>query len=159
MEEKIFQNEYTMSIKLIKEYVYQILCKKIIFIGYIIFIVGIILFFIFENEKSYIMLTAGCISGICALFTPIITVKQIEENSKRLNNGKIEKTYINFSNNIVMDEGKVHLEFEYNQIKQILETKNCIVLKSSEQSAILVLKEGFTTGKVEDFITFIKNNF
>ena len=91
MEEKIFQNEYTMSIKLIKEYVYQILCKKIIFIGYIIFIVGIILFFIFENEKSYIMLTAGCISGICALFTPIITVKQIEENSKRLNNGKIEK--------------------------------------------------------------------
>ncbi len=58
-----------------------------------------------------------------------------------------------------MDEGKVHLEFEYNQIKQILETKNFIVLKTSEQSAILVLKEGFTTGKVEDFITFIKNNF
>lgn len=157
MEEEIFQNEYTMTIKLIKEYVYKILCKKIIFMGYIIFVLGIILFFTFENQVVYAMITASFISVICALFTPIIAIKQIEETSKRLNNGKIEKTCIKFSNNIVMDEGKVHLEFEYNQIKQILETKNFIVLKTSEQSAILVFKEGFTIGKAEDFITFIKN--
>ena len=157
MEEKIFQNEYTLNINFIKEYVYHVLCKKMIFIGYIIFILGIILFFTMENQLSYVMITAGFVVGICALFTPIITVKQIEENSKRLNNGKIEKTYINFSDNVIMDEGKVHLEFEYNQIKQILETKNFIVLKTSEQSAILVFKEGFTIGKAEDFITFIKN--
>lgn len=38
MEEKNFQNEYTMTTKLIKEYVYKILCKKMIFMGYIIFV-------------------------------------------------------------------------------------------------------------------------
>lgn len=157
MEEKIFQNEYTMTDKLIKEYVYQILCKKIIFMGYIIFALGVILFFMLENEMSYIMITAGCISGVCALLAPIVTVKQIEENSKRLNNGKIEKTYVEFSNNIIMDEGKVHLEFEYNQVNKILETKNFIVLKTSSQSAILVFKEGFTTGNKEDFLKFVNN--
>ncbi len=157
MEERIFKNEYTMTDKLIKEYVYQILCKKIIFMGYIIFVLGVILFFLLENEMSYIMITTGFISGICALLTPIITVKQIEENSKRLNNGKIEKTYVEFSNNIIMNEGKVHLEFEYNQINKILETKYFIVLKTSNQSAILVFKEGFTTGNKEDFLKFVNN--
>lgn len=158
MEERIFQNEYTMNNKFIKEYVYQMLCKKIIFIGYLVFIIGIILFFVFDNEMSYMMLTAGCISGISALITPIINVKQIEENSKRLNNGKIEKTCVDFSNNIIMNEGKVHLEFEYNQITQMVETKNFIVLKTSSHSAILVFKEGFITGNKEDFLKFIGNN-
>lgn len=41
-----------MTDKLIKEYGYQILCKEIIFMGYIIFVLGVILFFILENELS-----------------------------------------------------------------------------------------------------------
>lgn len=157
MEEKIFQNEYIMTDKLIKEYVYQILCKKIIFNGYIIFVLGVISFFILENEISYVMLTAGCISGVTALLIPIITVKQLRENVKIFNNGKIEKNYIQFSNSIIMNEGKVHLEFEYNQINKISETKNFIVLKISSQSVILVFKEGFTIGNKEDFLKFINN--
>lgn len=157
MEEKIFQNEYTATDKLIKEYVYQILCKKIIFTGYIVFALGVILFFTLGTEMSYMVLTAGCISGVSAFLTPIITVKQLEENAKILNNGKIEKTYIQFSNNIIMNEGKVHLEFEYNQVNKILETKNFIVLKIGRQSAVLVFKEGFTTGNKEDFLTFVNN--
>ena len=59
--------------------------------------------------------------------------------------------------NIVMNEGKVHLEFEYSQIIKILQTKNFIVLKTSEQSAILVLKDGFLKGTESDFIKFIEN--
>lgn len=54
-----------------------------------------------------------------------------------------------------MNEGKVHLEFEYNQINKILETKDFIVLKTSSQSAILVFKEGFATGNKEDFFSLL----
>ena len=41
-----------------------------------------------ENQLSYIMISAGFIVGVCALLTPIITAKQIEEASKRFNNRK-----------------------------------------------------------------------
>lgn len=54
-----------------------------------------------------------------------------------------------------MDEGKVHLEFEYNQITKIVETKSFIVLRLSENSAILVLKDGFVKGTQEEFSKFI----
>lgn len=153
---EIFENEYTMDTKLYKEYVYNVLCKKTIIIGLIIAIIGI-LFFIFANEeKPYTILTASIISGVTAILIPIVTLKQLEETSKRLNNGKIEKTNVKFSNNIIMNEGKAHLEFEYNQIIKIVQTKKFIVLKTSEQSAILVLKNGFLKGNEKEFIRFIE---
>lgn len=153
---ELFENEYKMETKLYKEYVYNVLCKKTIIIGLIIMILGIFMFFVMDQDKSYVMLTAGIIAGVASIMTPILTVKQLEETEKRLNNGIIEKTNVKFSDNIVMNEGKVHLEFEYNQITKILQTKNFIVLKTSEHSAILVLKDGFLKGNESDFIKFIK---
>ena len=153
---ELFENEYKMETKLYKEYVYNVLCKKTIIIGLIIMILGIFMFFVMDQDKSYVMLTAGIIAGVASIMTPILTVKQLEETEKRLNNGILEKTNVKFSDNIVMNEGKVHLEFEYNQITNILQTKNFIVLKTSEQSAILVLKDGFLKGTEIEFLKFIE---
>lgn len=155
--DNFFENEYTMGTKLYKEYVYNILCKKTIIVGLLVTILGIILFFMINGGRSYIMITTAIIAGITTIFTPIITIKQLEETEKRLNNGKIEKTNIKFLDNIVMNEGKVHLEFEYNQISKVKETKNFIVLKTSGQSAILVLKSGFLKGNEHDFKKFLEN--
>ena len=153
---ELFENEYTMETNFFKEYVYNVLCKKTIIIGSIVSIIGI-LFFIFVDRKiTYIVLTAAIIAGVTSILTPIITTKQLEETEKRLNNGKIEKTNVKFLNNIVMNEGKAHLEFEYNQITKIVQTKNFIVLKTSEQSAILVFKNGFLKGNETDFMRFIE---
>lgn len=154
--DNLFENEYKMETKYYKEYVYNVLCKKTIIMGFIIALIGILFFFLTSSQNSYIVLTVAIIAFIFAILTPIITVKQLEETEKRLNNGSIEKTNIKFSNNIVMNEGKVHLEFEYGQITQIVYTKNFIVLKTSEQSAILVLKNGFLKGNETEFLKFIK---
>lgn len=148
-----FINEYKLNRKLIKEYVYNVLCKNIIISGYALTIISLILFFV---NKETLMLTISFISLITTILTPILTINQIEENSKKLNNEKIEKTIITFSNNIVMDEGKAHLEFDYKQIKKITETKNFLVLSLSKQSAILVLKQGFTKNDDQNFLKFIK---
>ena len=148
-----FINEYKLNRKLIKEYVYNVLCKNIIITGYALTIISLILFFV---NKETLMLTISFISLITTILTPILTINQIEENSKKLNNEKIEKTIITFSNNIVMDEGKAHLEFDYKQIKKITETKNFLVLSLSKQSAILVLKQGFTKNDNQNFLKFIK---
>ena len=148
-----FINEYKLNRKLIKEYVYNVLCKNIITSGYALTIISLILFFV---NKETLVLTISFISLITTILTPILTINQIEENSKKLNNEKIEKTIITFSNNIVMDEGKAHLEFDYKQIKKITETKNFLVLSLSKQSAILVLKQGFTKNDDQNFLKFIK---
>ena len=55
-----------------------------------------------------------------------------------------------------MNEGRVHFEFEYEQIKKIRETKNLIMLGLGKRSAILVYKSGFTEGTKEDFMKFIQ---
>lgn len=106
---ELFENEYKMENKLYKEYVYNVLCKKTIIIGSIIMILGIFMFFVMEQDKAYVMLTAGIIAGVASIMTPILVVKQLEETEKRLNNGIIEKANVKFSDNIVMNEGKVHL--------------------------------------------------
>lgn len=154
--DEIFENEYKMETKYFKEYVYNILCKKTIITGFIILLIGILFFFFTSSQNSYIVLTAAIIAFISAILTPIITIKQLEETGKRLNNGNLEKTNVKFSDNIVMNEGKVHLEFEYSQILKIVDTKNFIVLKTSEQSAILVFKNGFLIGNEAEFLKFIK---
>ncbi len=154
---ELFENEYTMETKFFKEYVYNILCKNHIIIGLMIAVIGMILFAFLDGEKSYIILVIAIISGAYSILIPIIATKQLEKTEATLNNGKIEKTNIKFQNNIVMNEGKVHLEIEYNQIIKIVQTKNFIVLKISENSAILVLKNGFLKGNKKDFIKFIEH--
>lgn len=153
---KTFENEYTMDKILIKEYVYNVLCKKMIISGLIIASIGILFFCLIHNQYAYIFLTISIIVFLFTIMLPRVTIKEFEKGGKRLNNGKIEKTNIKFSNNIIMNEGKVHLEFEYDQINKILETKNFIVLKIDEQSSILVFKNGFLKGNEKDFIKFIE---
>lgn len=153
--ENLFENEYLMERKYYKEYVLNVLCKKIIITGLLVMIFGFIFTVFVGLEDAKIVLTAAIIAGIASILTPVVTIKQLEDTEKRLNNGKIEKTKVIFSDNIVMDEGKVHLEFEYNQITKIIEIKSFIVLRLSENSAILVLKDGFVKGTQEEFSKFI----
>ena len=92
---------------------------------------------------------------VLTLIDPIIVVNNFMKNSKVLGNNKIQKTIVKFDENIVMDEGKIHLEFEYSQIKKISETKNFIILKLAKTSSILVYKNGFVEGTEKEFIEFI----
>lgn len=151
----MYKNEYTMNDKLIAEYVYSILCKNIIIAGAAIAILGFAMFTLIDGEMEYVMLFASCIALLCMAFGPLIMIKQLKDTSKRLNNGKIEKTIVEFNENIVMNEGKAHLEFEYNQIKKIKQTRHFIILMISNKSAILVLKDGFINGNRDKFIEFI----
>ena len=153
----MFKNEYTMDDKLITEYVFDILCKNIIIVGALLALFSFIIFLL--DTTSYIGLAVCLFSLFFMAFCPIIMIKNIKDSSKRLNNGKIEKTEVEFSNNIILNEGKVRLEFEYSQIKKIKQTKNFIVLMISNNSAILVLKDGFINGNKDDFLSFIRNKF
>lgn len=152
----MFKNEYTMNRKLIVEYVFKIFGTKTIIRGIFIFILGLLMYLIEGDSLGYVMLTCAIICLFTAVISSIIMIYNIENTSKRINNGKIEKTSVEFDNNIKMNEGKVHLEFEYSQVSKIVQTQNFIVLKLGKQSAILVYKNGFTEGSENEFIKFIE---
>ena len=153
----MFENEYTMNRKLTQEYVLNILCKKMAIIGICTFIGGTALYLLERNGFGYVMLTCAILSLILIIILPFVLINTIEKDSKRFNNGNIEKTCITFNDKIVMNEGNVHLEFEYSQIKKIMQTKNFIVLKTGEWTAILVYKLGFVKGSEGEFTKFINS--
>lgn len=153
----MFINEYTMNKQLYKEYVYQYLRKNIIIVNLILSL-GLFVesFFVYEDLYARcICLGAGVIIILATLVDPIIVVNNFIKNSKVLGSNKIQKTSVKFDENIVIDEGKIHLEFEYSQIKKISETKNFIILKLAKTSSILVYKNGFVEGTEKEFIEFI----
>ena len=151
----MFRNEYLMDKALIKEYVYRVLGKKMMIIGTLVFILCIIIFIFDEGDTKYLMLIVGLIGLLCSILSPILMRRTIEKASKRLNNGKLEKTVIEFGKKIKMTEGTAKLEFDYEQIRKIKYTKNFIVLRIEKDAAILVYRNGFKKGKEEDFIKFI----
>lgn len=153
----MFINEYTMNKQLYKEYVYQYLRKNIIIVNLILSL-GLFVesFFVYEDLYArYICLGVGVMVIVFTLIDQIIVVNNFMKNSKVLGNNKIQKTSVKFDENIVMDEGKNRLEFEYSQIKKISETKNFIILKLAKTSSILVYKNGFVEGTEKEFIEFI----
>ncbi len=153
----MFENEYTLNHSLIKEYVLKVIGKKSILMSVFLFVLGLIMFFVSNDHLKYSMLVCSFIGIFCAIGIPISLIKNIESSAKRLNNGKIEKTRVVFNDNITMDEGKVHLEFEYSQIEKVTETDNFVVLIIGKNASILVYKDGFTKGTKENFIVFINN--
>ena len=102
------------------------------------------------------LLIVGAFGLACAIFSPLLMMKTIEKASKNLNDGKVEKTVIEFGKKIKMTEGVLKLEFDYNQIKKIKYTKSFIVLRIEKDASILVYRNGFKKGKEKEFIKFIE---
>ena len=152
----MFKNEYTFDRKLIWEYVLKTVGIRMIVIGVLLFLVGIIMCPCYIGVMKRVTLLCSAYGLLYAIFMPMVVVRNVEASWKRLNNGKQEKTEVLFGDNIIMNEGRVHLEFEYEQIKKIRETKNLIMLGLGKSSAILVYKSGFTEGTKEDFMKFIQ---
>lgn len=153
----MFENHYLMNEKLYLEYVSKALYKKIIRLGVVLFILGVVLYYFnYSNDLRYSMLALIFVGLYTIVFVPVLYAKKLVEYSKKLNNGKIETTIVKFNEKIEMDEGLCHLEFDYSQIHDIMETKNFIVLRLTEYSSILVFKDGFINSNKEDFMKFIK---
>lgn len=151
----MFENEYLMDKRLLKEYVYNSIGKKYIINGFFVFITGLIMYLLIEINVRYVVLTCSLIGLYFAIFFPGILINSFEKTGRQLNNGKIEKTNIKFNTNILMKEGNVQMQYEYSQIKKISETKNFFVLSLGNESAILVHKEGFIKGNKENFLEYM----
>lgn len=102
----------------------------------------------------------GFIIGLLGIFLLpvfIIILSKLRYRQQTLMNGGNEvQEKIEFSEQInITSSTKSEVHFDYAQIKQICETKNLIILRSAYAVGMIVGKNNFTIGTLEDFRRFI----
>ena len=155
----MFENEYTMDRKLTTEYVNRQFGVKAFVIGISLAIIAFLEALISESkEGQFLMMILGAFLLAYPFIVKFIMVRRLEKASEVLHNGKKEKTQVIFNDeNIVLNEGKVHLEHSYEQMKKVIQSKNFIIIKTKAGGAVLVHKDGFVKGDKEAFLEFINN--
>jgi len=153
----MFKNKYTMNKELYREYCVSIFMKKILFVGVLMVVIAMLSVITSSGVYRGINICAATVLAVLCvtIFTYLPT--RLMDESMRIGGGKINETQVVFDKNIVMDEGKIHMEFEYAQVLKIFESKNFLALNIGKGSNILVKKDGFTEGTLEDFRSFIKD--
>jgi hypothetical protein len=122
----------------------------------------IILFAFFDALEGYLF---ACIRGFIlgllgVFFLPVFVgiLSKIRYRQQVLFNGGNEmQKRTDFSDQIrVTSSNKAETNFDYAQIKQIGETKHLIVLRTAHAVGIIIGKDSFTVGTLEDFRGFIR---
>lgn len=154
-----FENRYYSDKLMISEYVHKILCKRIYIMGAVVAPIALIMTGITLIRQDYI-LTA--VFGVCLfiliftiLITPPMTIRQMQEYDRKLNNGKKNEAIIQFGEKISISQGTFFLTIEYSQILKTYELRNSFVLMFTKNSGIIIDPNGFTIGDFSDFKEFI----
>ncbi len=152
----MFRNEYYFNEKVIKEYVYGVLFRKGLIMGAVIFVIGLALFFVYNTAARYFMLVMGILCMLSVVIIPVIYKNKLVKLTRDMHGGKEVITYVEFNEDeIVMTEGDDSYTFSYDELRSIKETKNIISVLTNASNAIIITKDGFTEGTLEDFRPFI----
>ena len=145
--------EYTITKELFKEYAYQIRYKWLLIVGSIAslanFILGIII-------GDFLIIFLSLILILLILSIPLIYVK-IHFHVNKVYFKNYSKSKLILKDSIILEEVNNHLEYSYDIIKSIKETKNLIVLCLPFTGALLISKEGMSLKEVNSLMDFIHN--
>lgn len=145
--------EYTITKELFKEYAYQIRYKWLLIVGSIAslanFILGII-------TGDFLIIFLSLILILLILSIPLICVK-IHFHVNKVYFKNYSKSKLILKDSIILEEVNNHLEYSYDIIKSIKETKNLIVLCLPFTGALLISKEGMSLKEVDGLMDFIHN--
>ncbi len=161
MENEVkFENRFYADRTVLKEYIKHVFCKTTRIMGIILMAVslcgfGLSLFAGFKVSESllFIFCFFGGVLIYCYYF---FVVREMQKQSGNLHGGVLPPTVIKFGDKIEMTEGKIHMEFEYQQIIKIYKLPNLYALMIGRNQAILAAKDGFVKGTKEEFERFIE---
>lgn len=127
-----------------------------------IFGILVVLFALFDMYKGYFLtsITQFIIGSLLLFFYPIY-LRYLSRMRYRqqviLSNGRDMEKKIEFGEQIhITSSNKTEVHFDYSQIKEIIESKHLIVLRTAHAVGIIIGKDNFTVGKLEDFRRFIR---
>ena len=145
--------EYTITKELFKEYAYQIRYKWLFIVGSIASLVNFLLGIIIGD---FLIIFLSIILILLILSIPLICVK-IHFLVNKVYFKNYSKSKLILKDSIILEEVNNHLEYSYDIIKSIKETKNLIVLCLPFTGALLISKEGMSLKEVNSLIDFILN--
>lgn len=145
--------EYTITPNLFKEYAYQLRYKWLLIVGSIASLVNFILGIVLGD---FLIIFLSIILILHILSIPLIYVK-IHFHVNKVYFKNYSKSKLILKDNIILEEVNNHLEYSYDIIKSIKETKNLIVLCLPFTGVLLISKEGMSLKEVNNLISFIRN--
>ena len=160
--EILFENRYYSDKKILTEYIKDVHCRYLRIIGFFFMLVAMLYtYLILFKMKSLRLVMAALtivifIVSLRLIFYHLLYLKNMKKTSLNLHNGQKPESILQFTdNNIALKEGKISMEFEYNQIKKIKEYKLIYVLMIGKRQGLILKKDSFSIGTLEEFKKFI----
>ena len=155
-----YTNQYTVTKKMVQDYVLKALFREKFKMGICIGILASLLMYVsMQKQDTFSMGMYGtCIFIILfvLILGPIMTVKQLWNYHNQMHSKNSVMTTVTFQEQIQMDEGSIHLEFPYAQIRKCYFTKDLWVLMIQKNSGIMLDPKGFDGMEKEEFMCFLK---
>lgn len=160
--EILFENRYYSDKKILTEYIKDVHCRYLRIIGFFFMLVAMLYtYLILFKMKSLRLVMAALtivifIVSLRLIFYHLLYLKNMKKTSLNLHNGQTPESVLQFTDNsIALKEGKISMEFEYNQIKKIKEYKLIYVLMIGKRQGLILKKDSFSIGTFEEFKKFI----
>ena len=160
--EILFENRYYSDKKILTEYIKDVHCRYLRIIGFFFMLVAMLYTYLilFKMKSLRLVMEASTIVifivSLRLIFYHLLYLKNMKKTSLNLHNGQTPESVLQFTdNNIALKEGKISMEFEYNQIKKIKEYKLIYVLMIGKRQGLILKKDSFSIGTLEEFKKFI----
>lgn len=160
--EILFENRYYSDKKVLLEYVKDVHCKFPRRLGFLFVLIAAFYTYLTLFKMSSLRLVMAVLTilifivSLRLIFYHLVYLKNMKKSSLNLHNGQMPESVLQFTDNgIALKEGKISMEFEYNQIKEIKEYKAAYVLMIGKKQGIILKKDSFSIGTFEEFKKFI----
>ena len=160
--EILFENRYYSDKKILTEYIKDVHCRYLRIIGFFFMLVAMLYTYLilFKMKSLHLVMAALTIVifivSLRLIFYHLLYLKNMKKTSLNLHNGQLPESVLQFTDNsIALKEGKISMEFEYNQIKKIKEYKLIYVLMIGKRQGLILKKDSFSIGTFEEFKKFI----
>ena len=160
--EVLFENSYTRDEKLIKEiYRYEYFRRKLLIIFDVVVMLCLlsnILILVVEKECYWGVFILAPLFFLYQFFCYWRQVRMILKRDQEVHGNEISVETI-VTNEYIQNTastGAVN-QLAYENIRNVVQTKNLILLRSEANLVYIFRKDAFTKGNAEDFIKFLKD--
>lgn len=161
--ETFFENQYTMSKNRFIEWAKRPIRKNIfVYIWFVFAAIAFLMsiFFLVNNDTNfvfYMLLVLFC------LYRSFFRAKLLLAKQFKLiaiNQGKEEwEREIHIGSSIILNDGNTKAEYQWNQVKELIDDKDYLILVFEKGIGIRLAKNGFKKGTSDSFLDFVKNEY
>ena len=160
MSQPIYENRFFCTDEMLKEYIRRVIYRKIFLLGGIFALLALVMLLVTWRDREPVFMA---IFGVCLfiilvvlLFSPVLTLRQVKEDSRRLHNGQTYESVVRFGDRILMQEGTCSFACDYHQIVRLHKLSTCWMLMFGPRNGIMIVPDHFTIGDPNGFEAFLR---